>query len=167
MQYLAGRGIRYVRVAFRQERLQPTFLGPLNPDGVAEVRHVLDDAGTASLSVNVDWHNYARFYVGAREVVLGTPQYPISYFVDFHAKVAAEFKGDPALYALSLTNEPHDLRRHRATSRPGQRFHLGDRFAQEPLAGRQAGYQGWYSVGADKLVERVGPSAEPSPGDGG
>ena len=109
MRYLAQRGTRYIRVAFRQERLQPLLMGPLQEEGVAEVIAVLDDARHAGLLVNIDWHNYGRFYVGSREVTLGNRDYPLECFEDFHARVAARLQGHSALHALSLTNEPHDL----------------------------------------------------------
>ena len=153
LSYLARRGVRYVRVAFRQERLQPVLKGPLSPTGVSEVRRVLDDARRAGVLVTLDWHNYARFFAGAHELTLNTSAYPIEAFVDFNAKVGQAFKDEPSLFALSLTNEPHDL-----PPAPGagqgpqgslQPSTWEDASRRAVSAGRAAGYRGWYSVAAD------------------
>ena len=85
-------------------------------------------------------------------MTLNTPAYPVEAFVDFNAKVGQAFKDEPSLFALGLTNEPHDLP---PASGPGAERQSPaiddgvDASRRAVAAGRAAGYQGWYSVAAD------------------
>jgi hypothetical protein len=110
--YLAGRGIKLVRIPFRWERLQPTLNAPLNAAELQRLKDVVTRARTAGLEVVLDMHNYARYVLDvngtATSKIIGSPEVPISAFQDVWTRISTEFKSDSGVY-YGLLNEPHDL----------------------------------------------------------
>lgn len=129
--YYAGKGMDHIRLEASWERLQPRLNGPLgeqlldhyadanNPlrNPVALVKHYLDQAEAHGLKVILDLcHNYGERWVGydgswARKskAQLGSNAVPISAFVDYCVKQVQAFANHPAVVAIELMNEPHDL----------------------------------------------------------
>lgn len=114
LQFLAGRGIRAVRLSFTWERLQPALGGPLNPAELGRLRGVLAAAAAAGLSVNLDLHNYGRYVQGSpdgnrRVLLLGSPELPDAALADVWSRLTREVGTDAAVSGYGLMNEPHDL----------------------------------------------------------
>lgn len=110
--FLAGRGVRTVRMPFRWERVQRTPFGSLDVDEMARLRTAVHDAKAAGLQVVLDLHNFAGYYLhdaatgrGVRRAI-GSPQLPITAFTDVWTKLAIYFAGDDAVHAFGLMNEP-------------------------------------------------------------
>jgi hypothetical protein len=112
--FLAGRGIRLVRLAVNWERLQPRPFEPLDPIELARVRDALDHARAAGLDVVLDLHNYGDYAAGGGEqgqlrmLRLGDAALPTTALADFWRRmsVAAD---NPAVIGLGLLNEPTRL----------------------------------------------------------
>jgi endoglucanase len=101
--YLASKSLSLVRLPFRWERVQRSAMAPLHADDIAGLRSVLEAARVAGEKVILDLHNYGRYY--------GAPltKADAARFADVWGKIAAEFRGHPALFGYELMNEPHDL----------------------------------------------------------
>lgn len=111
--YLASRGVRLARIDFRWERLQPTLNGPLDPDELARLDTVVEEARQAGLSVVLDLHNYGAYYLsdgtqGVRRAI-GSDQVSNAQLADVWRRLSAHFQGNPTVVAYGLMNEPANL----------------------------------------------------------
>jgi hypothetical protein len=114
--YLAGRGITFVRLPVRWERLQPSLGRPLDPDETRRLAATVDAARAHGLRVVIDVHNYGAYYVhssaaqaGVRRPI-GSREVPIRSFADLWSRVAARFADDSAVLGYGLMNEPVGMR---------------------------------------------------------
>ena len=129
--YYAEKGFDHVRLEGTWERLQPRLMGALgeqlldhysdpdNPwrDPVKLVRSYLDMAGKHGLKVILDLcHNYGERHIGydgswekKAKAQLGSEEVPLTAFADYCVKLMLAFGDHPALAAIELMNEPHDL----------------------------------------------------------
>lgn len=108
LDYFAGKGFAVVRLLYRWERLQPTLFGNLDKAELRRIKRVVLAAHARNMRVILTPTNFGRYFINGEQVLIGTTRVPIESFADFSHKVAAAFAGDPAVYALSLMNEPHD-----------------------------------------------------------
>jgi Cellulase (glycosyl hydrolase family 5) len=111
MQYLAGRGMTFVRIPVRWERLQPQLRRPLDGDEARRLRRCVADAEGAGLKVIVDVHNYGAYYLASsdgsgRRRPIGSREVPIAHFADLWARLSALLRNDGAVVAYGLMNEP-------------------------------------------------------------
>jgi Cellulase (glycosyl hydrolase family 5) len=122
--YLAQRGMRTARLAFRWERLERTPGGPLDAAELARLRAAVDAAGRAGLQVVLDCHNYGGYYAHAGSTgvrrALGTPQLPDSAFAGLWRRLATAFRSDPSVLGYGLMNEPTGMAGPRAWERASQ-----------------------------------------------
>jgi hypothetical protein len=119
--YLAGRGVRLVRLAVAWERLQPAPGAPLRAVEVGRLRRAIGEAHAAGLSVVLDLHGYGEFVLAgpqpggatqatARTVLtLGSPQLPVSALANFWSRVSRATSDLPGLVGYDLLNEPARL----------------------------------------------------------
>jgi aryl-phospho-beta-D-glucosidase BglC (GH1 family) len=107
LDYYASKGFSVVRLPYRWERLQPSLFGELDEAELARIKGVVDAARARNMRIILSPHNFGRYFLDGKEVLIGTTNVPISAFADFSNKVASAFAGDAAVYALSLMNEPH------------------------------------------------------------
>lgn len=112
--YLAGRGIDLVRLAFRWERLQRTPGGELDTTELERLRGAVARARTAGLQVLLDLHNYGDYYLyngGSRKVrrAIGSPQVTYAHFADVWRRISAAFEADPGVVGYGLMAEPVDM----------------------------------------------------------
>ncbi|WP_426503121.1 glycoside hydrolase family 5 protein [Dactylosporangium sp. McL0621] len=111
--YLAGRGVRLVRLAVSWERLQTRPFGPLADAEVDRVRTAVTRAAAAGLTVVLDLHGYGDYALGGpdgvRRVVLGGPELPADALADLWSRLAAATAGLPGLIGFGLLNEPSRL----------------------------------------------------------
>ncbi len=61
LEYVAGKGLKLVRLPFAWEQMQPVPGRPLDAQAVAALRAYLEEADRRGLQVIPDLHNYARF----------------------------------------------------------------------------------------------------------
>jgi endoglucanase len=61
LDYAKSKGITLIRLPISWEKFQPDLNGPLDANQVAGIKAFLDSAGTRSMKVIVDLHNYARY----------------------------------------------------------------------------------------------------------
>lgn len=107
LKYYADKGVDFIRVPIRWERVQETLGGPLDVAGdIALLKQMLVDAASLGMDVIIDVHNYGRY----NDVPIGAQGGPtITQFADFWKMMATEFKEFPALIGYDLMNEPHDM----------------------------------------------------------
>ena len=110
--YLAGRGIRLVRIPFRWERVQRSLGGPLDAEEVRRLKAVVGRAHGAGLRVILDMHNYAGYYEqqsghGVRRN-LGDHGM-LRSFADVWRRMGRTFRTVPGVLGFDLMNEPVDV----------------------------------------------------------
>ena len=110
LDYYASKGFAVVRLPYRWERLQPSLFGELDGVELGRIKGFVGAARARNMRVILSPHNYGRYYIDGKATLIGTERVSIEAFADFSHKVATAFAGDPAIYALSLMNEPHDSR---------------------------------------------------------
>ena len=108
--YLAGRGITYVRLAFRWERLQPYPNGSLDGVELARLRTSVEAAGRAGIRVILDCHNYGVYFAsGGGEGIrlqLGSSRLPVTDLADLWRHLSLAFRNEEAVIGYGLMNEP-------------------------------------------------------------
>jgi len=121
--YFAARGLPFVRLLVKWERLQPTLGGDLDSTQLGYLQQDVAYAKAAGVLVSIVPHNEARYATLESQVANydsdaciidnpcpGSPvQVTSDDFVDFWVKMSNVFKGEPAVAAYDLTNEPHDM----------------------------------------------------------
>ena len=145
----AGLGFRIVRLPMAWERVQPSPGEALDAAQVNDVLTLLDAAHVHGVRVVLDLHAYGRYRMGTedgvRELVLGVPLGAAGpglgpeHLADFWLRMSERVHDHPALLALGLMNEPHDMG-------------VGDRHACSNLvvgAIRGSGYETWLWVAGD------------------
>ena len=108
----SNRGVRIIRLPFMWERLQPKLTADFDQEESA-----LLDAAVASITEKgiiclIDPHNYAQYVKNGKHFPIGSPQVPITAFVDFWSRISLKFKDNPRVW-FGLMNEPHDIRADR------------------------------------------------------
>lgn len=111
--YLHGVGVRFVRLVFSWELLQPSLSGPLAtaPGNYGErllsrvaylrskgIRVLLEPHGAES-------SKFARW----KGALVGTPACPNEAFANLWSRLALQFKSDPEGVLFGLSNEPNNM----------------------------------------------------------
>jgi hypothetical protein len=111
--YLAGRGVRVVRIPFRWERLQRAPGAPLDPGELARLNDVVERAGDSGLKVVLDMHNYGAYYLagdsGGVRRPIGSAEVTIQDFAEMWGRISSNFAAVPAVLGYGLMNEPVGL----------------------------------------------------------
>jgi endoglucanase len=108
LDYYKGRGFDIVRLPFRWERLQRVLNGELDRSELDRIKGFIAAARERDMKIIVSPHNFGRYVIDGKEVLIGLPAVPFEAFADFWQRLAAEFAGEAGIYAFSLMNEPHD-----------------------------------------------------------
>jgi hypothetical protein len=108
--YLRSRGIGFVRLPFRWERLEREPGAELDPTELRRLTASVRAAGRARLRVILDCHNYGAYYVfdgvtGRRRAV-GSPEVSIDDFANFWRRLSLAFGHEQAVLGYGLMNEP-------------------------------------------------------------
>jgi hypothetical protein len=109
--YLAQRGIAYVRLAFRWERIQPRLGNPLDPVELERLQASIEAAGRTGVGVILDCHNYGIYFAGTEggggvRLRLGSDRLPIADLADLWRRLSSAFRNDRAVVGYGLMNEP-------------------------------------------------------------
>lgn len=117
--YLADRGLKLVKLAFRWERLQSRLGAPLDATELARLRGAVSRARAAGLQVLLDMHNYGEYYLfngkrGRRRTArargvrrpIGSDHVTYDHFADAWEKISAAFGDNPGIVGYSLQAEP-------------------------------------------------------------
>jgi endoglucanase len=116
--YFADHGVTLIRLPFRWERLQPRLGEDFDKDELGRIREFVGWAKRHGATVILDPHNYGRYSVRlggkATEVVIDQKvggEIPVTrrHFADLWRRLSDAFKGEPAVEAYALMNEPHDM----------------------------------------------------------
>lgn len=136
LDYLRAKGCRLIRLPFSWERLQPKLGAPLDEDKARELEAVLKECAARDIGVLLDCHAYGRY----RGQIIGTDGVKAADFADFWRQMAVRFKGQNALWAFGLMNEPHDMG-------DASRWPLAAQAATTAI--RATGAKQWIFVGGD------------------
>jgi endoglucanase len=121
--YFAARGLPFIRLVVKWERLQPTLGGDLDSTQLQYLQSDVSYAATSGAVVSIVPHNEARYATLESQVanydsdacVIDNPcpGSPVNVtsddLVDFWVKMSNVFMNNPAVAAYDLTNEPHDM----------------------------------------------------------
>jgi hypothetical protein len=158
--YLAGRGIAYVRLAFRWERLQPSLRRRLDPVQLDRLRASVEAAGRARVGVILDCHNYGVYFAGtARGGVrtrLGSEELPAADLGDLWRRLSSVFRNDRAVIGYGLMNEPVGATSVRAWEAASTAAAAGIRGNGDRKRLFVAAF-GWDTVGDFARSHRAGP----------
>ncbi len=121
--YFAARGLPFIRLIVKWERLQPDLTAGLDPTQLQMLQQDIAYAKAAGAVVSICPHNEARYATLESQVASydsdaciidnPCPGSPINVttanFVNFWVAMSNVFKDDPTVVAYDLTNEPHDM----------------------------------------------------------
>jgi endoglucanase len=121
--YFAARGLPFIRLQVKWERLQPTLNGPLASDQLTYLQQDVAYAKAAGAVVSICPHNEARYATLDSMIANfdqdaciidnpcpGSPEnVTTANFTNFWVQMSNVFKDDPTVVAYDLTNEPHDM----------------------------------------------------------
>lgn len=97
------KGVEFVRLPVKWERLQPTLGDSLDQTEVGHLKQFLADAQAAGVKVLVDLHDYGGYW----DNKVGGSVVSVDQFASFWSKLASEIKDSPALASYDLMNEPN------------------------------------------------------------
>ena len=108
--YLRSRGHNLTRVPFRWERVQPNLIKPLASVELDRLKSCFNDAAAVGMRVIPEVHNFGAYYPSDQYYMdIGSPELPISAYKDLWVRLAASWKGHPAIVGYDIMNEPYDL----------------------------------------------------------
>lgn len=103
--FARNKGFNCMRIPYKIERVQPTPYGEINgPDAIA-YKNKVQLATSLGFYVILDPHNFAAVRVNGVSRRIGTPEYPVSAYVDHIVKMNA-YMGNDAKFIWCLMNEP-------------------------------------------------------------
>jgi len=108
LDYYAGKGFSVVRLPYRWERLQHSLFGELDQTELGRLKALIDAARARGMRVIPEPHNFGRYVLDDREILIGTGGVSIEAFADFCRRMAGAFADNDGVYGQSLMNEPHD-----------------------------------------------------------
>lgn len=107
--YLAGRGIRFVKIEFRWEHIQRRPGGPLHDRSMTRLAGVVDRANNAGLHVILSMHNFGAYWLwdgeqGVRRPI-GTSRISIADYAGVWKKLSSRFNSNPDM-SYAIMSEP-------------------------------------------------------------
>lgn len=137
--YLAGRGLKVVRLPFRWERIQPSLGGSLDPTELARLKDCVERANRAGLKVILDVHNYGgyRLYDPAAgsgvERKIGSAYVKQADLADLWGRLSVQFKSDDRVLAYGLMNEPSNMPSAASGKAPAQSWEDASQVALDAI----------------------------------
>lgn len=108
LDYYRTRGLTLVRLPIRWERLQHSLYAPLDEGEIGYLDRFVAAAAARNMRVIVEPHNYARYHTASGDQLIGSAAVPNAAFADFWRQLAEHYRGEIAIWAFGLMNEPHD-----------------------------------------------------------
>ncbi len=108
LDYYKSKGLTLIRLPVRWERLQHSVYAPLDPTELGRLDEFVAAIRAHDMRVIIEPHNFARY----NGQLIGTAAVPNSAFSDFWHRVAEHYRGETAIWAYGLMNEPHDTDGH-------------------------------------------------------
>lgn len=99
--------IKNVRLAFKWERIQPTYKGELDETHTDWLTKCFDWADKYGMTIVLNMHNYMRREVNGTKHLIGTDVVPTDAFIDCWVKIANFAKGHKSVIGYGLMNEPY------------------------------------------------------------
>ena len=119
IEYFSSNGLGLLRIPFRWERIQRELGDPLDPAELEQLNSTVSKAADCGARVILDLHNYARYRMhdrGKTTVMIvgaanktGPPPVEVDDLCDVWRRLATVFRGNPAVAAYGIMNEPYDL----------------------------------------------------------
>lgn len=118
LEYFASKGLSYIRLPFKWERMQPELFGPLDETELQRLDTLINQSEPKGIIIIPEPHNFGRYRVPNKanqkgcneksECLIGSDAVPVAAFSDFWEKFATRMKDHKNIYAYDLINEPHD-----------------------------------------------------------
>lgn len=102
--YLYSRGIRYIRLPFSWEKIQPTLFGELDSTIKGYIDSIVSYCASKGMKVLLDVHNYGAFYGEGIDNINGTV--PRAAFNSLWIKLATAYRNNSAIWGYDIMNEP-------------------------------------------------------------
>ncbi len=117
LNFFAGRGLKYVRIPFRWERIQPTLNATLNATEAGLLDAYITRCATAGLKVILDLHHFASYWTNTSTSSVGTRNnitisggtVTQTHFADVWSKLSTRYKDNATVAAYDLGNEPVNM----------------------------------------------------------
>ncbi|MEC8253174.1 MAG: cellulase family glycosylhydrolase [Planctomycetota bacterium] len=118
LERLAEEGFVGFRIPFRWERMQPVLGGPLDPDGVQELRYLISSADRVGKRIVLALHNRGSYRMqidgtpttcGLEENVGGAVRLYDQHLAEFWSRMSHALCGLPNVYGYSLGGPADDL----------------------------------------------------------
>lgn len=113
LNYLYGRGVRFVRFLTRWERLQPTLGAALDSTEMTRVDDLISRCATAGLQAIFATASYGAYWVDTAGVGVRTPintgTVTIANYVDFWDRISERYKNNPTVIGYTIEHEPRDM----------------------------------------------------------
>lgn len=115
---LSEAGFEGFRIPFCWERLQPQLGGPLDPDGVQDLRYMLGATESTDRKAILSMHNAGRYTMrvdgvptacGLEESIGGKVRVTAQHFAEFWSRLSHALCGLPNLRGYGLMSAAHDL----------------------------------------------------------
>ena len=106
--FLASRNENIIRLPIRWERIQHTIGGALDASELQRLTDAVNRAGSSGLGVIIDLHNYGEYQTPAGRQTIGQGV-SLADFSGVWQLLSQAFKGNSAVVAYDIMNEPHDL----------------------------------------------------------
>jgi aryl-phospho-beta-D-glucosidase BglC (GH1 family) len=113
LNYLAGRGIKVVRVLGRWERWQPTLGAALDSTEMARVDALITRAATAGLRVILATASYGAYWIDTAGVgvrtPIGTSPVTTANYADFWDRVSERYMSNATVIGYTIEHEPRSI----------------------------------------------------------
>ncbi len=106
MAYYQSKGLRFIRVPFKWERMQRTLYGPLFAAELARMDAVVGYARNRGMKVLLDLHNYNKYSISGTSYQVGSVEVPYSALQDVWSRLADHYKNETGVYGYDIMNEP-------------------------------------------------------------
>lgn len=109
IEYFYKKGFRLIDLPFKWERVQPKLQGDLDAFQLKEMKRVVAFCESRGIKVILGMHNFGRYRMNDRDLLIGSPFVTRADYNDVWAKLAREFKGFKNIYGYDIMNEPHNM----------------------------------------------------------
>jgi endoglucanase len=107
MNYYNSKGLKFIRVPFLWERIQPTLGAGLNTTYLGQLDGIIAAAKTYGMSVMIDMHNYARYPYNGSVIDAGTAT--TANYQDVWTKIASHYMNETTIWGYDIMHEPNTL----------------------------------------------------------
>lgn len=99
-------GMKFIRFPYKWERIQRSLFGELDGAEMARIDAFIQACEDFDMVVNLDMHNYMKYYIGGKGYEIGTAQVPVAAYEDVYKRLALRYKDRKGVHSFGIMNEP-------------------------------------------------------------